>query len=200
MIVHIVTEERSDVFLMKALLAPEFDAEHDGLEITWGGGWSSADSLARTLLVVKRAPVVLVVGAESTNPREREEFLRSSLAQVAAGIPYHVTVVAPSLDVLLFKGGAAAATQLLGNLSIEQQIEGRYEPRRVIVDSALPELLQNKGVPFLADPLSDLYQERLHLVDLTVARQDERILQVKGFLNEFGVAAGAGRTVVGAAL
>ncbi len=69
------------------------------------GGWSGADSLARSYLTDPQTRVVLVVDADSIDPNaieERKRYLKRSLGQIAKGERWRVMVVAPEIERLLF--------------------------------------------------------------------------------------------------
>jgi hypothetical protein len=99
----LLTEDELDAKLMEALL--ERKNVHDVKYIA-AGGWSGADSLARSYLTDPHANVALVVDSDSLDEgttEERKRFLRRSLGQIADTSRWRVVVIKPEIDVLLFE-------------------------------------------------------------------------------------------------
>jgi hypothetical protein len=105
-IAYVVTEGQADVEILKRCLP-----DHIGrsVEFCAGQGKYSAMSLAETILAMKRVPVALVEDADALSEqgvRERENFLRYTLRQAAAGVPFQVFVVVPEIEALFFQDRA----------------------------------------------------------------------------------------------
>jgi hypothetical protein len=95
---YIITESESDAEILKKLV-PKSIARNT--EFVAGSSRYSAQSLARSILAVRRLPVVLVVDAETENRdavRYQEELLTESLRQVSPGIPFDVLVAVPRVE------------------------------------------------------------------------------------------------------
>jgi predicted ATP-dependent endonuclease of OLD family len=170
---HIVVEGPSDVVLLRELLRPDFDPEKHNIRIVEGGGWSGADSLARTILVVRKEPVVLVVDADTTVPeriREHQQFLDGSLGQVGARTPWRVFLAVPEIEALLFTDRQTLENLVGKRVSQEQFIRGQYEPRKV-----LDKLLSGQSY-------AQVFEQRLPQMDLSAVREQPLIRELKEFL------------------
>jgi hypothetical protein len=98
------------------------------------GGWSGADSLARSILAVRREPVVLVVDADggTETAMEREAFLLESLGAVGRRELFEVVVFTPALEVLLFQDDAFLG-RIARRLPTEvERVRAEYDPKRVL--------------------------------------------------------------------
>lgn len=165
----VVTEKESDVLLLKALVG-EAGASADFVK---AGGWSGADSLARSYLVDGQHDVALVVDADSYDEHrveERQRFLTHSLASVALRTRWQVLVIAPEIEVLLFKDRYLLET-LLDQVVSESDFQGgRFEPKKV-----LKRLLPGQK-------WSRFFQERLPQLDLTALQSQAEIERLRVFL------------------
>jgi hypothetical protein len=174
------------------LLKPEFDADgQGGVVIAPAGGWSAADSLARSILAVRNRPVALVVDADAADARERQRFLENSLAEFGAPGTWQVFVAAPEIEALFFEN-ADLLQQFTGReATAEQQLRSRFEPKQVLL-----ELLGDQD--FLA-----ALHERLPQINLDPMRAAALVQELKAFLarvtaasfgapQRFGTAASSG--------
>src|SRR5207244_323692 len=94
----------SDATLLRWLLADVANDPH--VEFSAAGGWSGADSFARSLRIVGRGSVALVVDSDTTDSNlveERRRFLQHSLREVRPGNDFLVVVIAPEIEGLLFR-------------------------------------------------------------------------------------------------
>ena len=166
----VVTEEESDVLLLSALIGEGSNT----VEFVKSGGWSAADSLARSYLVDGQHDVALVVDADSYDPRmveERRRFLTHSLASVALRTRWQVFVIAPEIEILLFKDRYLLEELLHQSVTESDFQEGKFEPKKV-----LKRLLPGKS-------LTRFFQERLPQVDLTPLQNQKEIEHLRRFLN-----------------
>lgn len=100
---YVVTEGKSDAEILKRLLPEAIVAN---TEFVAASGRYGAQSLASTILAVKRRPVALVVDADTEDQflvREREEFSRELLRQTASGVPFAVFTAVPELEAVFFQ-------------------------------------------------------------------------------------------------
>src|SRR5258708_32327690 len=100
----IVTEGEQDRLLLQALL--NIEADDPDIRVMAAGGWSSADSLARSFLVRGEDNVALVVDADTTDPdlvEERKRFLLRSLGSLSSSADWRIFVIAPEIEALLFR-------------------------------------------------------------------------------------------------
>lgn len=172
---YIVTESESGVTVLKTLLATGL-MYNDQVVLTYGEGWSGADALARSILVVRRQPVILLVDADSndeTRIAERKRFLAWSLGQFAPPEMFRIIVAVPELEALYFEN-KEVLTNLVGkDVTDEQFIRGKYVPRQV-----LQELFGSEA------NYRDKLQERLSHVDLGVLQSSSIVREVETALNE----------------
>ena len=165
----VVTEEDSDVLLLRALIGEKSNT----IEFVKSGGWSAADSLARSYLVDGQHDVALVVDAASYDPRmveEKRRFLTQSLASVALRTRWQVFVIAPEIEVLLFKDRYLLEELLHRSLSESDFQEGKFEPKKV-----LKRLLPGQRWAWF-------FQERVPKLDLTPLQGQAEIARLKRFL------------------
>ena len=98
---YLVIEGRVDELILRRLLPGDVI---QAIEIVVAHGSSSAQSLATTLLGVRRRPLALVIDADTTNPaavQERIDLLRYLVRQAAGSVPYAVFVAVPEIEVVL---------------------------------------------------------------------------------------------------
>ncbi len=171
---HIVTEGPAEMRLLQLLLKPELDQAKGRARVIEGGGWSGAESLARSIVVVPQEPAALVVDADTTNParvKEYRRFLEHSLGSVAPHPLWAVYVVVPEVEVLLTQDLGILEALVGGPVSQEQAIRARYEPKAV-----LAELMTERGIS------PDEFARRLRKVDLGPLRRVSPIPELREFL------------------
>lgn len=142
MICHVVCEGPADALLLRRLLEPEVPGDDSRVHIIEAGGWSLADSTARSILAVRHEPVALVVDADGTSPEvveERRRFLEESLGAVSTSPNlFRVFLFVPEMEAIVFQG--TTPDQLKKHLKrgipyplpAEMKLEARYAPRRVL--------------------------------------------------------------------
>ena len=129
----IVVEGPADAILLREL--PQLPEGDTRVQIIVGGGWSAADSLARSLLASGRGDVALVVDADSVDPslvRQREQFLEQSLREIGSRGRQLVVVFAPELEALLFQHPGVLESLVGHPVSPTDLVRGRYEPKKVL--------------------------------------------------------------------
>lgn len=167
--VTIVTEGEADRLLIGALL----DVPDKHVNIVVAHGWSAADSVARSLLVRDNADVALVVDADTSDSvfaRERERFLKRSLGEIASSSRWQVFVFVPTIEVLFFDHPAVLRELVGHDLTDQDIIRGRFEPKRT-----LEELLPKKSI-------INTYRENLTTLDLSELRRAPKIEELRRFL------------------
>lgn len=100
----VITERKEDALLLRALR--DIAAHDTQITVESTGGWSVADSYARSVLVMNEADVALVVDADSTDPsvvEDRIRFLHHSLSSIPSHKKFHITVIEPDIVSLLFQ-------------------------------------------------------------------------------------------------
>ncbi len=129
----VVTESAIDAGIVGHALrgAIAYDQSPD---ILVAGGWSAAESMARSILLIRQAPTALVVDADDTDPArtaERQHFMESSLGAYSGTTAYKVIQFVPSILSSLFRQPryveGVALTQ-------RQRFRARYEPTQVLME------------------------------------------------------------------
>jgi hypothetical protein len=118
--VFVVTEGLHDSQIMSAALPGKDDLKHIAMVPAPAGGRFEAGSLARSLLALRGSPVVLVVDSDTEAPERAEELrrdLEASLGMVADGSRYHVAVMSPATECVLFRDPKVASA-IVGRNSI----------------------------------------------------------------------------------
>jgi hypothetical protein len=98
---YIVVEGKANATFLEKILPLELLKD---VQIVGMNGWSSAFSLAGTIMSERSRPVLLIVETTSDNPvhaKEREQTLMGLLLPAAAAAPYEVCVAVPSIASLI---------------------------------------------------------------------------------------------------
>jgi hypothetical protein len=98
---YIVVEGKANAAFLERVLPAELLKD---VQIVGMNGWSSAFSLAGTIMSERSRPVLLIVETTSDNPlhaKEREQTLMGLLLPAAAAAPYEVCVAVPSIGSLI---------------------------------------------------------------------------------------------------
>jgi len=101
--VYVVTEGKLGAEILKRLL-PEDILRNT--KFIAGSGIYSAQSLACSILVAKRAPVALVVDADTKDRltiRERGDFSNELLRRASPGIPFEVLLAIPVIEIVFLQ-------------------------------------------------------------------------------------------------
>ncbi|HLM73510.1 MAG TPA: hypothetical protein VK459_12485 [Polyangiaceae bacterium] len=171
MICNIVTEGKLDAEIVRKLLEPEIRSSDRRIHFTCAGGWSLAESTARSILAVRQEPVALIVNADSSRIdriEERRRFLEESLREVATGAVFHVVLFVPEIEVLFFHPDVIS--QLLGTskeLSDAERTRAEYEPKRVLESLGLSR---------------DVISRKLPRLDLTPVKAHTDVAELRSFV------------------
>lgn len=140
MIAYIVCEGSDDAQILKMIVPPYLLNE---VGIAPAGGESSLRSLARSLVVRRRVPIVVVFDANSTVPEliwERVKDIKEIVECVSVDSPIEVLAFAPEMESIFFQ-----------DINLLTKIIG-FNPSRNILDlalsqpkKALDELLSQSG-------------------------------------------------------
>lgn len=136
MAVCVLTESNFDGLLLTRLLME--GRERDDVVVRVAPGLSSGYSVARTILAVKRAPVAVVIDAnspESDVAAERKRRAEEMLADAAGRVPFHVVVAVPELEILLFER-PDRLHRIFGDVDAHVFELARLSPRRAIAKLA----------------------------------------------------------------
>jgi hypothetical protein len=178
----IVAEGSTDTAWLKWALAPE--TKRYRISFLEGGGKSAAMSLARSILAVRRDPVILVLDADTADPkevRELEQVVREAIGLVAPESIWRVFLAVPVLEAWLL----ADPDFLRGVLKADPTDDGsvRQDPKEVI--TALFQKARLKYTPKAIEKLSKGSK-------LLPLRETEPIQAIRRALEEL-TAAGARR-------
>lgn len=167
---YLVVEGRVDELILRRLLP---DDAIQAIEIVVAHGSYSAQSLATTLLEVRRRPLALVVDADTTNPaavQERIDLLRYLVRQAAGNVPYAVFVAVPEIEVVLLHDRSLFEHMVGQQLSDLEWRLAQLSPKEAIGNLAGSSL----GVEGILSRLTD--------EDVNVLRQHALIKGLKDFL------------------
>ena len=168
---QVVMEGKSDVLLLRAIL--NIPADDPKVTFVAAGGWSSADSYARTVLIQDKANIALVVDADSTHAADasnRRLFLERSLGDVTLHKKFCVVVIEPEIETLLFQD----------HFILEQVVGRRVSDREYKLAASKPKAV-------LTDILgsSNLYttlEDNLSRIDFTPLAHNSYVQQLQSFL------------------
>lgn len=171
---YLVLEGEVDKLIVERLLPGDVI---QATEIVVAQGSSSAQSLATTLLGVRRRPLALVVDADTTNPsavQERVDLLRYLLRQAAGNVPYAVFVAVPEVEVVLLYDRPLFERLVGKQLSDLEWRLAVLSPQEAIKDIA--------GSPASIDTINAIVK-RLTDEDVKVLRQHPLIKELNDFLS-----------------
>lgn len=103
MIAYIISEELFDAELLKTVLPGEL---LNDVKVVSAGGVSAVKSLARSLVVRRQVPVVIVVDADSVVPelvQERLKDIEEIVESVAINTPVKVIAAVPEMETIFFQ-------------------------------------------------------------------------------------------------
>lgn len=173
MTAYIVCEGERDAQLLKRLLPEEFVGN---VKIVAAGGFSAVKSLARSLIVRRQSPVVIVADADAIIPEQVEQRLKDTEAiveNIAVNTPVKVILAVPTLEIIFFQD-VSLLSRLLGYVP-SQDVLGlaMYQPWQ-----ALKQLIsQSKNFQSQAQLVEQLTNE-----DLEVLRKAPVIQEIIQFL------------------
>lgn len=132
----VVTEGRTDSLLLERVLG-----YLKQVEIKTGSGYSSALSIASTILIYHEKPVLLMVDADSneqTEIEERKRFVHNYLETTIPGAVFKVIFVKPELEAIFFQD-ASVAEHLLNRPLTQAELESaRLHPKQFLKDNQVP--------------------------------------------------------------
>jgi len=173
MSVAVLCESNLHGMLLAALLAPE--QARGEVEVRVVEGLSSGFSFARTRLAVRRLPVAVVIDAESPEPEaalERKHRTEEIIGDASGGVPYHVAVAIPELEILYFEipdlirrtfGAVDEHTLELARLSPRRAI-ARLAPHEELVHACFRLVRALEGADIDAIRATDLIRELIDFV------------------------------------
>ena len=167
----VVTEGETDRVLLQTLL--DIPPNDDYFRVVAAGGWSSADSYARSLLLRGEDHVALVVDADSNDAKQvesRRSFLQQSLKSIPSMGKRKVLVIEPEIEALIFRDHDVVEAMVGHSLSEIDLLRSSYEPKKVLTD-----LIQPRS-------LLETYRRLLPQLHLSSLRNEPEIRELKIFL------------------
>jgi hypothetical protein len=173
---HIVTEGKLEAALLERMVQCHPVLRERAIKMHPMDNRSSANMAARTLLVLRHEPVAHISNPETLSPEflaERRGFLEWRLGEAGPPEDWMVVDVPPNAAVLLFRDDQLMRAVLPGELSFEDRIRGRYEPRAV-----LTELFARVG----EGPFPEALIKRIFRADLSPLWRLEVLQPLEAFL------------------
>lgn len=172
--VHVITEGRTDAWVLKQILtdAVPFDA----FRVVFGEGQYDAVSIARKILVTRPDCVALVVDADTHHAKRIEEtrgMLQGSLGAVAEQERFKVILAIPEFETVFFQD-KRILTMFPEFSDVEVCIRSEYEPKNV-----LQKLFKSSEDPTCPKTFEELV-ERLDLKEL---QRHPLILELVDFIH-----------------
>ena len=125
----IVTEGKTDVLIIRALLNKELTA---GMRFFAGQGRESLVTLGRNLLVHEGGPVLLVMDFSTAELQFKDEMLAKTLRALSAvGVPgtFEVFTFTPEIEIVFFEAPDALQRAIGTVLTAQTLEEGRRSPK-----------------------------------------------------------------------
>lgn len=168
MIAYIICEGLFDAELLKTVLPGEL---LNDVKVVSAGGVSAVKSLARSLVVRRQVPVVIVVDADSVVPelvQERLKDIEEIVESVAINTPVKVIAAVPEMETIFFQD-ATFLSRLLG-----------YSPSQDVLDlavlqptKALEQLLSKSGkITHRLQIITQLSQEDIEILRSSSVMQE----------------------------
>jgi 3,4-dihydroxy-2-butanone 4-phosphate synthase len=132
MIAYIVVEGQFDAQLLQFVLPHSL---LEDVEIVVAGGVSAMKSLARSLLVRRQTPIIVVVDADSVKPdliRERSQSIEEMISSVAGSVSVEVIVAVPEIEIIFFQDMSVLQRMFDCDLSEDLRASAHLQPRSVL--------------------------------------------------------------------
>jgi|GEM_PF-4853414 len=160
---YIVTECPSDGEILKTLLPKSLTQEIEFFNS------DDAESVASSLLVSRRLPVVMVTNSQSNHNLtiwEQEDTLKYLMRQAAAGRPFKVLMAIPHVEVVFFQDRELLEGWIDRQLTDLEWHLGRRNPKDLL------ELLPGGSAQFVARVLDSLSEVELQVLQQHPLMQD----------------------------
>nr|WP_294526111.1 hypothetical protein [uncultured Rhodopila sp.] len=134
--IYLIVEGPNDKALMELVLAPPSLPEH---QVVSAGGESSAVSLAASIMMKRRQPVIVVLDADATDPedvRRQEAEYNYLLQSWSNGTEFDLIFAVPDLVCALFTGPGRSAS-IPGVQLTPEQIDTLQQDPRSVLDAVL---------------------------------------------------------------
>lgn len=129
---YVVTENRLVADLLRRVLPA---LEDEGIHVVDDAERSSAISLARTLLMSRGKPVLLVLDSgtvDADHLSEQRVTVGEMLHAAAVRSPAEVVLAEPALEAVLFESPEHLERTLQVPMTEREKVEGLYRPREVL--------------------------------------------------------------------
>jgi hypothetical protein len=168
MITYIICKGSFDAQLLKTVLPANLLTD---VGVVAGGGVSAVKSLARSLVVRRRVPVIIVFDADSAVPELVEQRLKDIeeiVGMVAGQTPFKVVPAVPEMEIIFFQD-VSLLSRLLGCI-----------PQQDILDRAV---IQPKQALEELIARSEIIHDRSQIID-RLANEDIEILRSSSVMQE----------------
>ena len=170
MIAYIVCEGHFDAQLLKTVLPKNL---LNDVQVVAAGGLSAVKSLARSLVVRRQVPMIIVVDADSVVQeliQERLKSIEEIVGGVAANTPVKVVLAVPEMEAIFFQDASLLARVL------------RYEPPQNILNLAVFQPKEALHL-FLSQSQNSNHLSPLEII-ARLSNEDTDILQKTPFIQE----------------
>ena len=173
MITYIICEGSFDTQLLKTVLPANLLTD---VGVVAAGRVSGVESLARSLVVRRRVPVVIVVDADSVVPelvQQRRKDIEEIVKIVSINTPVKVVSAVPEIEIIFFQD-VSLLSRLLGYIPPKDILDmAVYQPRK-----ALEQLLSRSDIIHDASEIID----RLTNEDIQILRSSSVMQEIAHFL------------------
>lgn len=173
MIAYIISEGSFDAQLLKTVLPPNLLTD---VGVVSAGGASAVESLARSLVVRRRVPVLIVFDAGSVVPELvelRRQEIEEVILWVAGNTPVKVVPAAPEIERIFFQD-VSLLSRLLGYTPPQNLLDRAvFQPKQV-----LEELIARSNI---IQDISEIL-DRLTDEDLEILRSSPIMQEITHFL------------------
>ncbi len=132
MTTYLVCEGAYDAQLLECVLPEEI---LHNLKIIHAGGLSAIKSLARSLIVRRQSPVLIVMDADVIAPEQVHERIKDTeeiIGSVAANTPFKVILAVPMIETILFQD-VSLLERLLGYTPSPDMLSlAIYQPKKAL--------------------------------------------------------------------
>jgi hypothetical protein len=173
MITYMICEGSVDAQLLKTLLPANLLAD---VGVVAGGRVSAVESLARSLVVRRRVPVVIVVDADSVVPelvQQRRKDIEETVESVSINTPVKVVMAVPEIEIIFFQD-VSLLSRLLGYTPLQNLLDRAvFQPKQVL-DELIARSNQIQDISQLLDRLTD--------EDIEILRSSSVMQEIMNFL------------------
>lgn len=174
MITYIICEGSFDAQLLKTVLPANLLTD---VGVVAAGRVSGVESLARSLVVRRRVPVVIVIDADSVVPelvQQRRKDIEEIVEIVSINTPVKVVPAVPEIEIIFFQD-VFLLSRLLGYIPTKDILNmAVYQPRK-----ALEQLISRSEIIHNSSEIID----RLTNEDIEILRSSSVMQEIVHFLD-----------------